>query len=342
MFEGCQRLEFRKFVPEFILVLTTLAAETGLTAQLVSGRMEWGAALLCHSAIVAGIAAGTVIARRRGRDLRCLFLLLINVTFLGPLGCCAVLLTLGMAARYAASARPFEEWHRSLFPEEENAPLSRLREQVEKGTSVAPLVDVLSFGSHPQKQALIGLIGSHFRPGFSPLLKMALADSNNAIRVQAATAITRIESEFVTRSLTLTRNLEEKGETESGLWDLARHNDDYAFAGLLDPDREQQCREQALSLYRRLLGKAPADGRAWIAVGRILVRSRRYAEAVKWFETEPPSGVETEADIWKMESLFHTERFDELRQVASINKETYERTGALPPEAREAVSLWAV
>ncbi len=339
--EGC-RLEFRRFVPEFILVLATLAAETGLTVLLVSGRIGWGFAFLLHAGVVTGITAGTVIAHRRGRDLRCLFLLLINVTFLGSLGACAVLLTLGMAARYAASARPFEEWHRSLFPEEESASLSRLREQVEKGTSVAPLVDVLSFGSHPQKQLLIGLIGSHFRPGFSPLLKMALADSNNAIRVQAATAITRIESEFVARSLALTRELDKKGESASALWDLARHNDDYAFAGLLDPDREQQCREHALSLYRKLLEKAPADGRAWIAVGRILVRSRRYVEAVKWFETEPPSGVESDADIWKMESLFHTGRFDELRKMASVNKETFERASALPPEAREAVSLWAV
>jgi polysaccharide biosynthesis protein PelE len=342
MSESCQPLRLRKCIPELILVLKVLTAEASLLAMLVSGRIGWAGAFLWHASIVAGIAVATGIARRRGRDLRCLCLLLLKVTFLGPLGALAVLLTVGMAARYAASARPFEEWHRSLFPEEENASLSRFCEEVEKGASVTPLIDVLSFGSHPQKQQLITLIGSHFRPAFSPVLKMALADSNNAIRVQAATAITRIESEFLARSLALSRKVGESGEAETALWDLARHNDDYAFAGLLDPDREQECREYALSLYRKILEKTPSNGPAWIAVGRILVRSRCYAEAVRWFETAPPSGVGSEADVWKMESLFHTERYPELHRMAAASNETDERAGALSPEAREAVSLWAV
>ena len=46
--------------------------------------------------------------------------------------------------------------------------------------NITPLIDVLAFGTVPQKQALLTMVSSNFRPAFASVLKTALDDSNAA------------------------------------------------------------------------------------------------------------------------------------------------------------------
>src|SRR5262249_37068177 len=149
-----------------------------------------------------------------------------------------------------------------------------------------PLIDVLTFGTHAQKQALLTMVMSDFKPAFASVLRAALNDANNAIRVQAATGITKIENDFMSRAMALSRFVADEPDNSELLKKIARHFDDYAYIGLLDPDREKDCREKALQYYNRYLALSPGDRGARIAVGRILIRDHQFEQAVHWFEQD--------------------------------------------------------
>src|SRR6185436_344770 len=120
-------------------------------------------------------------------------------------------------------------------------------------SSVAPFSDILFFGTLAQKQELISLMSRSFQPAFAPVLRAALDDANNAIRVQAASAITLIEDDFMRRSLSLASSVREKPGDPELLLKQARLHDDYARSGILDRDRERDSRKKALETYREYL-----------------------------------------------------------------------------------------
>ena len=199
-----------------------------------------------------------------------------------------------------------------------------------------PLNDILSFGSFAQKQAAVTLITKYYKPSFAPVLKKALADESNAIRVQAATAMAKIEAEFLSKMMALSREAEKRPDDAVALRALAAHYDDYAFSGVLDPKREVETRGLAVETYRTLLALAPSDVNARSAVGRLLVRQRMFEQAAAWYARYPVDEWPAAARLWHMESLFALSRYAELRSLAAEPL----AEGAVAPNAAQAVALW--
>ncbi|HYR84024.1 MAG TPA: hypothetical protein VE422_08105 [Terriglobia bacterium] len=332
------------------VLLMTIAAglvEFAITYRLLHGKMSLVYAAAGHLSVVALISLQLLHYIKSRRDLRLSLILLAFTMALGPLGPAATLLAGITTSIFARNAKPFEVWYRALFPDTDTDrdffEMIRKQQSDPQG-SIMPLVDVLTFGTHTQKQALLTLITVNFRPAFAPLLKMALNDSNNAIRVQAATGITKIENDFMRRTLMLTHKLQETPERNSErselLKSIAQHYDEYAYAGLLDSDREEDCRENALRYYRQYLNVMPDDQTARISIGRILVRGSRYEEAVEWFEQTYLAEDTQECAVWYMESLFRSGKFEKLRSFVSGNWKKLRDGACVPLEISEAIQLW--
>ena len=311
----------------------------------LAGQIPTFALLAVHGLVIACAILQVRSAAQRAGDLRLSILFLASVSALGPLGAGATLLTAVFTRTYAKSARPFEEWYAALFPDRVGPQdiLEKIRLDDDAATdSITPLIDVLTFGSYEQKQALIGLIVANFRPGFAPILKLALNDANNAIRVRAATAITKIEKDFTFECLRLEQQLEQQADSAEILKLAAKHYDDYAYLGLLDAGREHDCREKALELYKRYLVLSPGDEGIRLAVGRMLIRGRNYQAAVDWFErpiTDEPASVQH--TVWYMESLFASGDFEKLRQVMETRGHELANRAEFPVEMREVMNLWS-
>ena len=330
------------------ITLFTGIVETFLAWQFLNEQITRWSAIAGHFVVLAAIALETFLRMKKGRDLRLNFLLFCFTLTLGPAGACATLLTAAMASLFSRKTRPFEEWYRALFPDEATTESGLLEEiqaqRLQEERSIMPLIDVLTFGTHHQKQALLTMVTSNFKPAFAPVLKTALNDPNNAIRVQAATGITKLEADFMTRAVDLTKRCEQNPDDAHLFKEIAEHYDRYAYIGLLEHDRETECRNNALQYYGQYLALRSEDSEARAAAGRILVRDRRYKDAVAWFEQASIDEISArqapEEAVWYLESLFRLGQFEKVRTILMARGKELQHSAGLPLEILEALQLW--
>jgi tetratricopeptide (TPR) repeat protein len=219
------------------------------------------------------------------------------------------------------------------------------RDESSKTYSVIPFLDVLSFGNETQKRQALAKMTSHFHPNFAPAFKKALSDDSNTIRVQAATAITKIENQFTERLMKLAKVKEQYEREPVVVLALAEHYDNYAYTGLLDADREQANRQRAFEHYQEYLELDPQSLDVRTRVGRILMRNKEFDKACEWFRKCADLGYVSEAIFqWYSEALFECGRYDELRRLtASSHQHPATQTAAAvqPFAVKEALGLWS-
>ncbi len=327
-----------------LLVLSCglLVAET-LLAVAVSRGLPLPMMLAWHALALA--VAGACVFRRSARQSRYGLLLWLSTAAFGPLGPGGVLLAMVVERQQARSATSLAEWHASLFPPSEEGAHAALWRQVgQRGhdrpatPDVTPFLDLLQFGSVPQRQAVIGIIVQQFSPAFAPALRAALRDDHNVVRVQAATAIARIEQQFFERTVALEAAVEQAPDDAAAVLALATHFDDQAFAGLLDPAREQACRTKATEWYGRRLELEPGDRNTEFRLARLLLRRGLPNDAEPRFRRLAADGYPA-ATLWLMESLFAARRFDEVHAVATSTDP--EEIAAMTPDVQATVGLWS-
>jgi len=332
------------------VTLSALAAEGMVWWLVLVARLEILAGTALHIAVVALLAGWIRRLSRAQQDLRIPLLLVATSAVLGPIGPAGVLLTIGLQRWFARSALTFESWYASLFPEEISRSDSMSGQLLDSGDgetsgtiNVVPFMDILSFGTRQQKQSMIALITSRFQPAFAPVLRKALNDSNNAIRVQAATATTKIENNFLERSMQLADAAKKNPRGPDVLVDLARHYDAYAFAGILDEKRERENRDQAIAAYRGYLELKPDDLAGKAELGRLLARKGDYAQAIALLHQAIEDRVSSpQIVLWYMESLYNLGRYEELCRLTPNYQESFETDKELPVEVGEALKLWAL
>lgn len=328
--------------------LLAFAAEAGLTLALADGALPggWVGWAAGHAAIAGLLMAWTLRRRRRRMDERFAGLLAVGTAFLGPSGPLCAGLSAGAHAVFRHYATGFHDWYLSLFPESQSDPAQELYELIVTGreragaAAVESFTDVMTVGTPQQKQAVIALVSRHFRPSFTPALKLGLGDSDPSVRVQAATATARVEHEFNERWLKLERAVEGAPDSAAARHALAHHLDDYAFCGLLDANREQELRRKALDQYRAALGMAPADEALRSDLGRLLLRVGLVAEAAETLAPAAARSRDRRLLAWYAESLFRLGRFDELRALCRVRADDFADPAAIFDALGDVVALW--
>lgn len=320
---------------------------------LLLGVTQEGVTLWQGFAVHAGVtlvaAVVAVVLRRHGHDDRLALLLAITVASMGAFGAAGCLAVAAGVTLRKSAARPFQEWYDALFPEEvvdiSDRVYDRVKGQLDDESSVEPasFADIIRHGTLEEKQAVLSIAGKSFKPSFAPIVRLALQDETNAVRVQAATAIAIVETRFADKLVELTKDIAEGDPDGAKRLALARLYDDYAFTGLLDGEREARNRERAIEGYEAHLRRTPRDAKTKLALGRILLRSKRYEDASHWLESAiEDSGQKPELAIWYMESLFHLRRFEDLRRWAEHYAADFEKPeSTFPMSAEGAVRLWA-
>ncbi len=249
--------------------------------------------------------------------------LLIMTTIAGPFGCGICLLAAIIYGCVVSNAVLPDEWIRSYFFYEEKEASEKIHERITFGLDnlkpahdIEPLQDILETGTVLQKQMVIAKITRYFCPQFSPFLLQAIQDENPAVRVQAATAMAKIERDFMTQYIALEDALENNpGDYETRLR-LAQLYDSYAHAGLIDEESRKSCREKAISIYENCL-KEQGNSQLRHLLARLYVRHGFYGKAEAILYPEIESGaIPFTGMLWYMEALFHLKKFKPLRQVA--------------------------
>ncbi len=329
-----------------------------LAAAAVTGWVWWLAAAGDPDFVrVAAVHAGMALAgalwiwsvARRSLDLRLPWLAVGGAVAAGPFGAAGAALCAALFALFRRRTTSFEEWYAALFPEQQIEGARALFQEIvtdagddeAAARSVASFTDILAFGTFDQKQALIALIATYFKPGFAPALKSALGHPEPAIRVQAATAVAQIEQRFLRRSIDLEAELKRRPRDVPLIAAAARHYDDYAFTGLLDNDRQAENRRRALTLYHTALELSPDNGAIELAIGRLLVRMGEFRTAADLLAGSAGAGrLKPAGAVWYLECLFRIGAFARLREAAAAIVPLLEADESADPRLREAARLW--
>lgn len=337
-------------VAETFLVSIVMAAVVGWTWWLaVAGDADAVQVVAAHAASGAVGAVWIWTVARRSLDLRLPLLAVGAATVAGPFGAAGSALCALLFAVFRRKTTNFEEWYAALFPDQQIEGARALFQQIVADSrddnvaaqSVASFTDILAFGTFSQKQALIALIATYFKPAFAPALKSALGHPEPAIRVQAATAVAQIEQRFLRRSIDLEAELGRRPKDVPLIVAAARHYDNYAFTGLLDNDRQNENRHRALKLYYSALELAPGNGDVELAIGRLLVRMEEYRTAADLLATSAGAGrLNPAGAVWYLECLFRIGAFAQLRDAAAKILPHLEGDENADPRLREAAMLW--
>jgi hypothetical protein len=338
---------FRGVLPVLIVCLCAAIIEASLVAVTMAGRLGLLHAVAAHVAIVALLAAWLVSRIHHDEGIRIATLLLLTTAAMGVLGPLGTLLVLAISKLNQRSMMPFERWYLSLFPEARHEPARELYHRLvyrrggDAASSVAAFSDVMALGTVAQKQAALTLIADHFVPSFAPALRRALNDREAAVRVQAATAVARIENAFLERSMQLEAWVASPGVGAEAKLALARHLDELANTGLLDLRRARENRERALELFRAAAATRPDDLDLAKTCGRLLLRLERHEEAAEFL-----AGVVARLAFapvvfgWYLEALYRLGRLDEVRALCRDHGFRMREATEISDEMRMAIAMW--
>jgi polysaccharide biosynthesis protein PelE len=327
------------------LVIGSLAAQAALLVAGLLGVLPPDGALWGQLAVNIAVAASGVLCLRRPHRPSLAFYV-ISIAALGPLGLfgwllmeavrrVSLLLAAPAVVRRVGLAAPKSGHKRTLYQ------LLTLRgARPTRDSTVSPFADVIEVGTFEQKQSVVTLIADHFRPEFAVALRRALNDPEPAIRVQAATAVARIENRFLQRSVALEAARRAKPNDPVVLREVAGHHEAYARSGLLDAERMASEQRSAIALYTRLLETASADADMAAAAARLYLELGRPDAAIGVLA--PPFEQRSITDSVAgplSEALYRTGRFSLLRHLSK--RVDLEMLPAIDAPLRDAIHFWS-
>lgn len=333
----------------FVVLALVLTLLHGFNLYLFLGTNLWPIIpVLIHIAVAVVTGVITYGQYKSGRDVQHLAILAIVSATTGIFGTVGALLGLVATMIFRTRAQEFGDWYESIFPTDQLSDAQTIYDSITEGVDenpsayhVMPFTDVMRLGSENQKRRALAKMTSRFSPRFAPAFRAALSDHSNTVRVQAATAVAKIEREFGAKLERIEMARSQAPQNATLMLALAKFYDDYAFTGILDAELEELNRDRAIATYKSYLQKDPNSAEAWIAIGRLLFRSHAWAEAADWFRQALDRGIRNNTMLaWYFESLFRLGQFRDLRRALLEHGRGLVTQEDLPPGLRNAVSLW--
>lgn len=252
-------------------------------------------------------------------------LLLVLTLCAGPFGLGTFLLTALLEPLFSLFATQKNTWLESLFPKTNITPFEEIIQRIGSRwddyghlNEASSFKNLFTYGSLLDKQTVLDTIATDFDPQYAPLLKEALNDSQNAVRIQAAAISTKIDNDFDKELKKLQKLHQESQDDLNTLLRLAEHTEAYTFAGVLDDLRQKEIAAIAVKYYRAYFQVNPESKNIWLAIGRLLFYQKDYADFILWYREGKKKFkiLPTILHSWYLESLYKLGRYDEF--AASI------------------------
>lgn len=320
-----------------------------LTYWAIWGNLSLVVAAIIHLILCAVIVVVTYALKAMHVDVRYLMILCVASFAAGIFGAFGALLSCLLSLYYNMVSLPFTQWYQYIFPKtlmtEEEIMFELIdtgKDEAAKAYDVTPFMDILALGTEAQKRRALSRMTDQFSPEFAPAYELALKDKSNAIRVQAASSVARIENQFTTMLMRV-ENLEKARPNDPVVkLGLARFYDSYAFTGLLDKEREKENRTKALDKYHDYLTMKPEDIAVRIEAGRLLLRAGEYDQVIRLLKDCIEAGYGSDnLRLWLIEALYESGKYEELRKVASECASQIEILRDIRPRLSKAIAFWA-
>ncbi|MFA6293605.1 MAG: hypothetical protein WC637_17595, partial [Victivallales bacterium] len=193
-----------------------------------------------------------------------------------------------------------------------------------------------------QKQAALIKAVKNFRPQLMvPVLQMGLNDPNNAIRVQAAAGLAKIQDDFHKKYTYYESKVVGKTESTEELIDFAKLCEEYSASQLLNSERKSAIIRESINLYERCVNLSPDNIDLKISLIRMLMINGNTARVNGLLDVVLPHVKNPSPAIAHtlMELLFKMNRFAEMRHFA--NEWKLEMNKNFGYAINEKVELWS-
>ncbi len=333
----------------FVVLALILSVVHGFNLYLFLGTDIWHVIpVLIHIVVTVITAVITYGQYKKGLDVHNLAALAIVSAVAGIFGTLGSLFGFVATIIFRQRTQHFADWYESIFPSDNPTQPELIYDDIIEGQDenprpygVMPFTDVMRVGSEEQKRRALSLMTMQFNPRMSQAFKFALRDPNNTIRVQAATAVAKIEKKFMAMRERIEEARAKEPKNPHILYALARFYDDYAFTGILDPEIEKMNRERAIATYKSFLQQDSNNTEAWVSIGRLMFRNEQWEEAAEWFKHAMERGWKVKNMVlWYFECLYRLGDFRALRRAVAEHGRGITGQEDLPQDVRDAVALW--
>lgn len=324
----CNRREsIYLYLPVSILVFV---GESILTTNAGQSTITLTTAAYQHVSVLMITVCFLLVLQWFTFDLRLTLSLIVLTLFLGPLG---ALTGLGIGCFYLLYRKlssPFSALLEQLFPEEQQVhAVAKLALRIERGlenvdidTTAVPFMDIMTFGSLTQRLRAVSLILRYFHPKLGPVLQLGLRDSNNSVRVLAATSLLALEKNFFDDYLLLEEEVQKSPRSRLNWLALAKHADDYANSKILSPERETKMLKVAHKAFESYANLTTMNDEILVALARIDLRLGDVVKARHTLESLVSRGVRDAAVIKLLEeALFLLSDYSALRAIAKLSSQ---------------------
>jgi polysaccharide biosynthesis protein PelE len=250
------------------------------------------------------------------------------------------------------SQQNFGEWLEQFFePEHRSVALyRRLQAGQEDATDKSRLQsyqDVMLHGHTMQKREVLNQLTAHYVPAFAPILNMALQDSENSIRVHAATALARLEQQYTQQILSVLKRQRQHPDDVLLLLELAILYDDYAYCGVIDQLRAREMQGEARDLFEKaalrsdLLPLAQQEA-LFHRLGRLYIRTKQPQRAKELLQQVllEKSVIPASMMLWYWESLYASGDLAELRTACAALQYSFKKDSLQYQRAAALVDFW--
>jgi hypothetical protein len=325
-----------RLLPDALLTASVLGAECMAVYWLMLPEGFY-LAVPMHLAVMLLVLIWVVQGSGRSR-LAPMLLLAAAVT--GPFGAAICMVACMVYASSPRAASP-SEWITALLPQEESIDDAKRHERIALGlddlttrSNVEPFQDILNSGTVVQKQMAIAKITRYFQPAFAPLLLQAVQDANAAVRVQAATALAKLERDFMTEYMKLEKTIKELPVPNPAKLQLADLCDDYAYAGLTDSQSRDALRSKAIGIYEACMTQEETP-ELRLRLARLYLKQGMPEKTCEMLGSAIESGKAPTTSIpWYMEALF---RLGKLSHVHNVARRFGDR---LPQDIKDRLGIW--
>ncbi len=153
------------------------------------------------------------------------------------------------------------------------------RLRIEGSCNVKPLYDVLAVGEQKEKLDALNVIGRRFDPSLSSTLRLAARDRDASVRVLAATAISKLQTESTDRLTSMRDAAATRNEPDAWLaLGIAHH--EYGVSGLLLPSQVRDEMKRALACFEMAVKLTPRSDAIEPIFGDLLVDESRPQHAL--------------------------------------------------------------
>lgn len=330
--------------------LSVLLAEGWILKLFLDRTLDPAAALVLHLAMSGMLLLWAFSRAHQNKKAILHFLLAIFTAFLGPVGTAGFFLTSVFYFLFNISPIPVQEYFKTLFPVLKKNEVEKMFDQMACGhterfeqNSVVPFIDILRYGNQRQKQAMIVLLINNFHAKFASVLKEALNDKDNSIKVLAAMGMTQIENSFTERGMEIGGGMEDPEKIPPDVFkSLGLHLDEYAYSGILDETQRRNFQERSIHAYEKYLSNCPHDHEIGTKLGRALLRTGRYEESAKRFEEAMHHGGQSVNLLtWELECLYRQGQYEKLRRKAARHfDELSAMNESIPDEIHRVLMTW--